>query len=272
MPSPSQVLRRLLAQGVLLVVAVLLGAAAGAIYAAQQTPRYDAAAYVVLSPVSASGDDTTAVNLAQAYGRIVRQDVVLARAAGTLGHGGSMDELRRHVRVSTSPDVPLIQLTASADAPARAADLANAVAKALVEYGIERRAQTRVRIDSFAEASPPSGPSAPNRMWDIAVGAAAGLLLGALAVTAGVGQGLSAAGRRRREDVNAAGVGAGATAGAGPIWRPYGSDGGPERFVVPRPRAGDPDAANTWREPSAASAVDGEAPSGRDGTRSAWAR
>jgi len=128
------------------------------------------------------------VNFAQAYGRIVTQEVVLAPAAVNLGWGGSVAELRRQLRVSTSPDAPLIQLTGSAGTPTQAADLANAVSKALVDYGVRRRAQTRVRLDSFADAVPPSAPASPNVPVDIAVGAAAGLLLGGLAVMAGVGR------------------------------------------------------------------------------------
>ena len=128
------------------------------------------------------------MNFAQAYGRIVTQEVVLAPAAVNLGWGGSVAELRRQLRVSTSPDAPLIQLTGSAGTPTQAADLANAVSKALVDYGVRRRAQTRVRLDSFADAVPPSAPASPNVPVDIAVGAAAGLLLGGLAVMAGVGR------------------------------------------------------------------------------------
>jgi len=187
MASPAHVLRRLLAQGALLVVMVLLGAATGLLFGRSQPPTYDAQAYVVVTPLAQSSD-TTAVNFAQAYGRIVTQEVVLAPAAATLGRGGSVAELRRQVRVSTSPDAPLIQLTGSAGTPTQAADLANAVSRALVDYGFRRRAQTRVRLDSFADAVPPSAPASPNVPLDTAVGAAAGLLLGGLAVMAGVGR------------------------------------------------------------------------------------
>jgi capsular polysaccharide biosynthesis protein len=187
MPSTAETLRRLTARTALLVLTTLLGAAAGLLYAATRSPTYEASAYVILSPAAPSVADSTAVSLAQAYGRITTQDAVLARA-GTLLGNGSADTLRRAVRVSTSPDAPLVRITGTATGPAAAAARANAVATALIGYGNQRSPRTRVRLDSFAEASPPSDPSAPRRSLDIAVGAAAGLLIGGLAAAAGGGR------------------------------------------------------------------------------------
>jgi hypothetical protein len=99
----------------------------------------------------------------------------------------SPGELRRQVRVTTSPDAPLVQLTGTGTDAKQAAGLANAVAQALISFGNGRSDQTGVRLAVFAEASPPDGPSSPNAPLDLVVGATAGLLVGALAVMAGVG-------------------------------------------------------------------------------------
>jgi len=187
MPPTAEILRRLVARNGLLIVTTLLGAVAGLLYAVIRAPSYDASAYVVLTPASTSVADSTAVSFAQAFGRIATQDGVLRRAAQIVGEG-STDGLRRAVRVSTSPDAPLIRVTGSAGTAPLAAARANAVATALIVYGNQRSIRTRVRLDSFAEATPPPAPTSPRPALDTAVGGATGLLVGGLAVAAGAGR------------------------------------------------------------------------------------
>jgi capsular polysaccharide biosynthesis protein len=178
-------------QGGVLAATVLLGALGGVLYGAWKAPVYSADAHVVVVATAAQ-DDTTAVKFAQAYGRIAGDSAVLA---GTpLARGGrTVAGLRREVRVATSPDAPLIQITGSAPNAAEAAQVANQVAESLISFGNARSAQTRVRVSSFAEASTPDGPTSPNKPLALAVGTAAGVLVGGFATTAGIG-----AGRRRR--------------------------------------------------------------------------
>lgn len=186
MAASNEMLHRLLRQGVLLAVLVVLGLIGGAAYAVLKTPTYTAQAYVAVLASSSGADDTTAVKFAQAYGRIATEPVVLAQTTAT-ARGMSPGELRRQVRVTTSPDAPLVQLTGTAGDAKQAAGLANEVAQALISFGNGRSSQTGVRLATFAEASPPDGPSSPNAPLDLVVGATAGLLVGALAVMAGVG-------------------------------------------------------------------------------------
>jgi capsular polysaccharide biosynthesis protein len=205
MASVTEILRRLLSRVALLILAVGIGVGAGAWYAAIQTPAYTAQAFVVVVPRPGT-DATIGLKYAQAYGRIATQNPVLAKAAATmrptLEQNTSVDEVRRHVRATTSPDVPLIEVAASADAPNKAADLANTVANALVKFGNDSKTRTTVRLAPFIEATPPADPSSPNTPLSIAVGAAAGLLIGGLLALADIG-GRPSAGRR--EDAPAAG-------------------------------------------------------------------
>jgi uncharacterized protein involved in exopolysaccharide biosynthesis len=191
MASPAELLGRLLRQGGVLAGAVLLGVLAGAMYGAWKTPAYTADAHVVVVNAATAPDDQTAVKFAQAYGRITTDSAVLG-ATPTVRAGGSVAVLRDQVRVETSPDAPLVQITGTAPNAARAAQVANEVAGALIAFGNSRSGQTGARLASFAAASAPDRPSSPNKPVDIAVGAAAGLLIGGFATTAGVG------GRRRR--------------------------------------------------------------------------
>jgi capsular polysaccharide biosynthesis protein len=214
MAASSEMLHRLLRQGALLAVLALLGLIGGAAYAALKTPTSTAQTYVAVL-ASSEADDTTAVKFAQAYGRIATEPVVLAQTTAT-ARGMPPGELRRQVRVTTSPDAPLVQLTGTARDAKQAAGLANEVAQALISFGNGRSNQTGVRLATFAEASPPDGPSSPNAPLDLVVGATAGLLVGALAVMAGVGlrTGRRAAGSSGREPAPAAVTGAGSTPAA----------------------------------------------------------
>jgi capsular polysaccharide biosynthesis protein len=191
MASPAELLGRLLRQGGVLAGAVLLGLLAGAMYGVFTTPAYTADAQVVIVNAASAPDDSTAVKFAQAYGRITTDSAILGQTP-TIRAGGSVTALRGAIRAETSPDAPLVQVTATAPNAARAAQLANEVAAALISFGNARSSSTGTRLASFAAASAPDAPASPNKPVAIAVGAAAGLLIGGFATTAGVG------GRRRR--------------------------------------------------------------------------
>src|SRR6266498_2143446 len=142
--TSPEILRHLVRRFGLLVLLTLLGAAAGGVYGALKTPSYTAQAYVVVT--GQPGEPNVAVNFAQAYGRIVSTGLAADKAAAALGSSKDLTQ----VTASTSPDTPVIEITATSTDAARTAAVANAVAQALV--------------------------------------AAAGLLVGGLAVLAGVGK------------------------------------------------------------------------------------
>ena len=237
MASSAELLGRLLRQSVVLTATVLLGVLGGALYAKYKTPVYSAEAHVVVV-ATPPADDATAVKFAQAYGRIATDFAVLSGTTAAV-RGGSLEDLRGRVRVSTSPDAPLIQLTGSAPTPAGAAEVANGVASSLIAFANARSGQTRVRLASFAEAAPPERQSSPNLPLNVAVGASAGLLVGGFAVTAGIG-----ARRRRRKDRagGAARPGAPVPAPRGP-----GANGLAVGHDLPRGRLDDPAAAGRDR-------------------------
>jgi hypothetical protein len=92
------------------------------------------------------------------------------------------------VTAATSPDAPVIEITATAGSARHAAELANAVADALADYGSVRRTETNVGLSLLAGATTPERPSSPRPPLELAVGACAGLLIGGLAVLAGAGR------------------------------------------------------------------------------------
>ena len=169
----------------------ILGVLGGLVYGLARDPVYTAKAYVVV--VAEDSSDSMAVSYAQAYARIADEGAALDAAAEAGNATASVDELRRQVRATASPDAPVIELTGSAGSADRAAYLANLVADGLVSAANKHRGDTRVRLTVLSAALPPIGPTSPSLALSVAVGAAVGLLLGGLALLGGTGR----SGRRR---------------------------------------------------------------------------
>ncbi|MFD9125686.1 lipopolysaccharide biosynthesis protein [Kitasatospora sp. NPDC059571] len=181
MSEPRRSLAALAGRWWPVVLAVPLGAGAGAGYAAVTPPSYAASSYVVVVAEN-PGEGATAVNFAQAYGRLAGQPQVLAAAAA--GTGRTVAALADTVRGTTSPDAPMIEITGTGPRPADAVRSADAVAGSLVAFANLSSKDTGVRLVPLAKAAPPDGPSSPSAALDTAVGAAAGVLVGALAMLA----------------------------------------------------------------------------------------
>ncbi|MEV6212489.1 lipopolysaccharide biosynthesis protein [Kitasatospora sp. NPDC051914] len=163
------------------VLAVPLGAGAGAGYAAVAPAAYTANSYVVVVAQN-PGEGATAVNFAQAYGRLAGQPQVLAAAAARTGR--TVSALEETVRGTTSPDAPMIEITGTGPLPGDAVQAADAVATSLIAFANTSSQDTGVKLVPLARAASPDGPSSPSAALDTAVGAAAGVLVGALAMAA----------------------------------------------------------------------------------------
>ncbi|MET9181803.1 Wzz/FepE/Etk N-terminal domain-containing protein [Kitasatospora aureofaciens] len=177
MTTPRRSARHLVRRWWPVALAVPLGAAAGAGYAVVSPPSYSASAYVLVVPQN-PGESGTATNFAQAYGRLAGQPQVLAVAAAETGHTRS--ELESLVSGTTSPDAPMIEITGTGPRGQEAARTADAVARSLVAFANTSSRDTNVRLVTLAPAAEPDKPTTPSAKLDVAVGAAAGLLLGSL--------------------------------------------------------------------------------------------
>ncbi|MEU9557178.1 lipopolysaccharide biosynthesis protein [Streptomyces fumanus] len=160
-----------------LVAGVLVGALAGGGYGLLRAPQYTATSYVVAVPAKGT-DPASALGYAQAYGRVATQLAVLGDAQVWAGVPAAT--LRESVRTATSPDAPMVAVTATAARPDLAADMADAVARALTRHAAATKGATRVGLRPFARAVEPAGPSSPPAGLTGLVGASAGGLLGAL--------------------------------------------------------------------------------------------
>src|SRR5215468_5606673 len=189
----------LLRRYLLLIVLAGVGGLAGGVYDVVKTPTYIAESYVVVT--AAQGDSPTALNFAQAYGRIATTGAVTALAAQTLGSPTGL----AGVTAATSPDAPVIEISATGSDARRTADVANAVAQALVKYAGTRTDSTRVTLSVLAPAAVPTAPASPKPPLEAAIGLAGGLLVGGLAMLAGAGVARSKAAPRAEPPAQAAG-------------------------------------------------------------------
>lgn len=181
MTESVSALDRLVRYWWVLALTALLGAVGGAALSIAMPATYQANAYVLVTSVE-PGDTVSAVNFTQAYGRIMEQPEILGSVAAAVG--STTEQLQRDIQASTSPDSPLVVLSASAENAERVAEVANAAADGLVVFGNNQSAQTGVRLTVFSGASSPPAPASPILSLNVAIGVAAGLLIGGLALTA----------------------------------------------------------------------------------------
>jgi capsular polysaccharide biosynthesis protein len=197
MASTAQALVRLVRFWWVTALLAVVGALIGLGYALLTPETYVSKAYVVVVAEDPA-ESTTAVSYAQTYARTVLQGDVIGAAASSGQISGT--DLRRHVQASGSPDAPVIEITGSADTAARSAELANVMAGGLVSTANDRTASTRMRLTVLSAASPPSEPSSPRPFFDVAVGTAAGTLLGGLAALTGTDRIPTRPGRGQNRD------------------------------------------------------------------------
>lgn len=166
----------------LLLGCVLLGTIGGLGFAEVSTPRYSARSVVIVVPRTAVADPAP-VALAKTYGRITTDPAVLGPALARQELPLKPDKAARAIKVTVAPDAPVIEVVADSRRPADAAALANAAVAGLVEYANTHQADTRVRVAPLVAASTPTSPVSPNHRLDMAVGAAIGIVVGALLST-----------------------------------------------------------------------------------------
>jgi hypothetical protein len=142
-------------------------------------PTYSATSYVVAVP-NAQSDPQSALGFAQAYGRVATQLAVLGDAQ--VWAGVPARTLRDNVRPATSPDAPMISLTATSARADLASDMANAVSRSLIKYARDTKGATHIELLQFSRAVKPTEPSSASPPLTSLVGTSAGGLLGGLAL------------------------------------------------------------------------------------------
>ncbi|OIJ69363.1 LPS biosynthesis protein [Streptomyces mangrovisoli] len=171
--------RRWLPPWALIAAGTLAGGLLGGAYGVLKPPQYTATSYVVAVP-TAQSDPASALGFAQAYGRVATQIAVLGDAQ--VWAGVPVNTLKDSVQTATSPDAPMVAVSATSTRADLAADMANAVARSLTQHANADKAQTHVGLIQFSRAVKPTAPSSASPVVTGLVGASAGGLLGGLAL------------------------------------------------------------------------------------------
>ncbi|AQS69531.1 hypothetical protein [Streptomyces pactum] len=164
-----------------LAAGTLLGGLLGGAYGLLAPVTYTATSYLVAVPTSKSTPEA-ARGFAQAYGRVATQVAVLEDAQ--VWAGVPVRTLQDRVRAATSPDAPMVAVSATSPRPGLAVDMANAVSRALTQHAEHTKDSTQVRLVRFSRAVEPSEPTSATPAVTTLVGTGAGGLLGGLALLA----------------------------------------------------------------------------------------
>ncbi|QTE29027.1 polysaccharide biosynthesis tyrosine autokinase [Pengzhenrongella sicca] len=171
-----------------LVTALMIGLAAVA--TAVRTPMYQARSQVFVSVRTTGGTTSDLVQgssftqrQVKSYTDLVTSPRVLGPVVESLGLPTTPEALAGSITASNPLDTVLINITASAEDPQVAADVANATAESLAVQVTELEkpsdaAASPVEINTVRTATAPGAPYSPSRRLNLALGLLVGLALG----------------------------------------------------------------------------------------------
>ncbi|AYF97246.1 polysaccharide biosynthesis tyrosine autokinase [Protaetiibacter intestinalis] len=182
-------LRILRRNWVIILVITLAGVAGGATYSLLQTPQYEATTKVFVSTSSAdSVSDLNAGNsftqqIVRSYAQVVTTGLVLDPVISELGLDRTTRELADQVSAEVTLNTVIVDITVTDADPVLAANIANSIAKNLIEAVPELTPANAdgvapVKVTVTQSAQVPDEPVSPRVPLNIALGALVGLAFG----------------------------------------------------------------------------------------------
>nr|WP_218624356.1 MULTISPECIES: polysaccharide biosynthesis tyrosine autokinase [unclassified Nesterenkonia] len=173
----------------IIVLATLAGIGAAATYSLLQSPQYEAGTRVYVSTDSAStvaelGQGTTYTQqIVESFVLVTTTPRVLQPVIGDLGLEQTSAELSGDIEVSTDANTVLMQINATNQDPAVAAEIANSVTESLINVVGEitpgsSGEESAVSVEILQEAVAPESPVAPQVPFNLALGSLLGLSIG----------------------------------------------------------------------------------------------
>jgi capsular exopolysaccharide synthesis family protein len=175
----------------LVVMGVVIGSLAALGVSLLMTPKYSASTQMFVSTDDASS--TSAVfqgsqfsqDRVSSYAELLGGDELAARVVSTLGLDMSAGQLASEVEVSTVPQTVILNVTVTDPSPRQAQDIANEIAvqfpRMVAELEATSSGTSPVRVAVVRDAALPTDPTSPQTVLNVALGAFAGLLFGAVA-------------------------------------------------------------------------------------------
>jgi capsular exopolysaccharide synthesis family protein len=188
--TPRQYLDLARARWRSVLAGLLLGLLASVGVTALMPPKYSAAVTIFVSAQTPGGDlaaaveggDLSAQRIAT-YLEVLRSERVAAEVATRLGGGLTTREVADKITASTTPDTLFLTATVVDQSPQRAADIANLVAARFIDTvaELERpdpQSAPLVTARTFQSAVPPTSPTEPRPVLNIALGLVLGFVAG----------------------------------------------------------------------------------------------
>jgi tyrosine-protein kinase len=170
--------RAIRAHRVLVVLVMLAALAGGIVWLATRTPDYEASALLLIDPVSQDDEAVAGLPLLRDAGdpartagtaaTLMESRAAAAATARRLGDGWTTDEVLDSVDVEPADESNILVLTATADTPEGAAELANTFASAAIRARVEQlrtavdAALARIRQAQQSGSAPAAPPEATN--------------------------------------------------------------------------------------------------------------
>lgn len=176
---------------VLIIIATLLGLAAGAGFSLLATPEYQSRTQIyvsVRSDAGTTGDLVQGANysrqIVNSYVDVVGTGVVLEPVVDELGLEMPANQLSSYIAAASPSDTALINITATSTSPEQAAEIANAVGesfKNVVQTQLEPDVETGnspISLTTTQVALVPTAPVSPNVPMNILLGILVGFAAG----------------------------------------------------------------------------------------------
>lgn len=176
---------------VLIIIATLLGLAAGAGFSLLATPEYQSRTQIyvsVRSDAGTTGDLVQGANysrqIVNSYVDVVGTGVVLEPVVDELGLEMRANQLSSYITASSPNNTALINITATSTSPEQAAEIANAVGesfKNVVQTQLESDVETGnspISLTTTQVALVPTAAVSPNVPMNILLGILVGLAIG----------------------------------------------------------------------------------------------
>lgn len=182
--KPTAYGREIAGRWLLVLICLVLGTGAAAVYTWQSPSQYTSRVTVFFSiDPQAATKDTGTVFFAMAptadFARFARSDAVVARVTGRVGGGVGVDALAEAVVVDAIADTTLIRITATDHDAQRARDIAAAYAEVVSVESTDLVGPKSALVARIAEYPEVADRPEPRPWWrNLAVGAGVGLLVG----------------------------------------------------------------------------------------------
>lgn len=170
--------------GLIVFLGIVAAIVAGVISYYFLTPMYQSSTQLIISQEAGQSQELTERNieadlqLVNTYSGLIKSPVILEKVSDRLALIATEDELRQQITVESTMDSQLIGISVTDQSQRRAVEIANMTATVFQEEVKNILNINNVKILSPAVVKGDLAPVSPEPLFNIAVGAAVGLMLG----------------------------------------------------------------------------------------------